>query len=290
MFGYVTPCKMELKIKDYQMFKSYYCGLCLSIKNNYGNIPRLVLNYDMTFLAILLDSLNNSKVTFKKGGCITHPLKKRVFIINNDYLDYAAFCNVALAYYKLVDNVNDDNSVKSRFFSIILKKYFNKIPENLKTHVEYIKSKLEELSSLEDNCKSSNIDELCHPFADLTGFIISSYNTEKNHTLYWLGYNLGKWIYICDAYDDLQKDMKDNKFNAINSIFNTNNLCYDKFNENIKNRIDFLLTTCAQQCLNYLSQLQLKKNKAILYNILQYGLMQKMDTIFKRSEENEKSL
>lgn len=59
MFGYVFPCKMELKIKDYEKFKSYYCGLCLSLKNNFGNLPRLSLNYDMTFLSILLDDYND---------------------------------------------------------------------------------------------------------------------------------------------------------------------------------------------------------------------------------------
>ncbi|WP_322392425.1 DUF5685 family protein, partial [Clostridium perfringens] len=54
MFGYVTPLKAELKVKDFTKFRSYYCGLCFELKNNAGNIPRMVLNYDMTFLAILI--------------------------------------------------------------------------------------------------------------------------------------------------------------------------------------------------------------------------------------------
>src|SRR3712207_3590877 len=84
MFGYVFPNKMELKIKDYEKFKAYYCGLCLSIKKNFGNLPRISLNYDMTFLAILLDSLNNTKINCLKGSCIAHPMKNRLFIINNE--------------------------------------------------------------------------------------------------------------------------------------------------------------------------------------------------------------
>ena len=91
MFGYVFPYKMELKIKDYEKFKAYYCGLCLSLKNNFGNLPRLSLNYDMTFLAILLDSLDKTKTHYNNHTCIVHPIKKRIFVVNNKALDYAAF-------------------------------------------------------------------------------------------------------------------------------------------------------------------------------------------------------
>ena len=100
MFGYVTPCKMEMKIKDFEKFKAYYCGLCNSIKNTYGQLPRITLNYDMTFLAVLLDSLGDNKSNFTKFSCAIHPLKKRLMINNNLALDYAAFCNTTLAYYK----------------------------------------------------------------------------------------------------------------------------------------------------------------------------------------------
>src|SRR5690242_13659370 len=127
MFGYVTPCKMELKIKDYEKFKSYYCGLCKSIKINIGNIPRAALNYDMTFLAILLDSLDNSKSIYTKQRCAIHPLRKKVILKDNDYLSYAAFCNVILSYYKLLDNINDDNSIKSKIFSLFFKNYLKKV-------------------------------------------------------------------------------------------------------------------------------------------------------------------
>ena len=103
MFGYVLPCKMELKMKDYEIFRSYYCGLCIAIKNNYGNLPRLVLNYYMTFLAILLDALNSDDRSVVNNTCIAHPIKKRTKIINNEAINYGAFANVVLAYYKLRD-------------------------------------------------------------------------------------------------------------------------------------------------------------------------------------------
>lgn len=79
MFGYVTPCKMELKIKEYEKFRAYYCGLCKTIKKRLWWIARITINYDMTFLGILLDSLEDNKNTFTKVHCIIHPIKKKSY-------------------------------------------------------------------------------------------------------------------------------------------------------------------------------------------------------------------
>lgn len=291
MFGYVTPCKMELKVKDFEKFKAYYCGLCKSIKKNYGNIPRMTLNYDMTFLAILLDSFQDKKCEFENQSCVVHPTGKKVVIINNNAIDYAAFCNVSLAYYKLLDDVWDDNSIKSKAYSSILKSYINKVPEQLNLLQSKIEEKLKELYFLEKNAKGKNIDELSNPFAELTGIILSSFNETYRDKLYWLGYNLGKWIYIIDAFDDLEKDIQKNKFNALNAAYNSSNLPYNEFYDNIANRVDFLLVSCAANCYESLEGMDLKKNEDIIKNILQFGLMEKMDKVFKRSvNEYEKSI
>jgi hypothetical protein len=223
-----------------------------------------------------------------------HPLKKRLFVINNKALDYAAFCNVALAYFKMTDDVQDDNSIISKFSAFCLKGYFNKFPDELKKQTNYIKNKLNELYLLEfDKNKELSLDIISHPFAELTGFIISSYCEDSLYkdNLYWLGYNLGKWIYIIDAFDDLEDDMKKNKFNAINHIFNKENCTYEVFSNFISSGIEFTLLSCASSCFNYLEKLDIEKNRDLLYNILQFGLMEKMDKFFKRSEsENEKSI
>jgi len=287
MFGYVTPCKMEMKIKDYEKFKAYYCGLCNSIKNNFGNLPRLALNFDMTFLAVLLDSLSDTKYNFVEFKCLVHPLKKRLMINDNAVIDYAAFCNVTLAYYKLMDDVQDNKTMKSKVFSLFLKGYLTKSEAAFTDVINYTKEKLLLLNTLESGHKDMGIDELSDVFADLTGFIISFYYKETSFKddLYWLGYNLGKWIYIIDAYDDLENDIKSNSFNAINSLLNTDNLDFKSFSTLIKPRIDFILVTCAEQCLTYLHNLPLIKNKDILYNILELGLMERMDKVFNKSNK-----
>ena len=284
MFGYVTPCKMELKIKDYEKVKAYYCGLCRAIKYNYGNFPRLALNYDMTFLAIFLDSFNEYEPRYIKSSCILHPIKKRIFIIENTSLDYTAFLNTALSYYKLIDNIRDDNSLKSKALSLPMKKYLRKIPSELKGTETLIKKKLDELYKLEGNNSLDNLDSLSHSFGELTGEIILSFWKDKGdkNRIYNLGYNLGKWIYIIDAFDDLEKDMKDNKFNAINSVLNKTNIPYNEFVGSVKGRIEFILTSYARECAEDLAHLTIRKNEEILFNIFNYGLLEKIDSVFSK--------
>lgn len=291
---------MELKVKDFEKFKAYYCGLCRAIKQNYGNLPRAVLNYDLTFLGILLDSLQDIKCNFKVTRCFVHPVKKRLMIVDNKSLKYAAACNVTLAYFKLLDNVLDDKSALSKILSLFLKNYLkNENSVDFSKQTAYIRSSLEKLTAIERG-ENHSFDEVCDPFADLTGYLISSYLDDSfvmedkdscRESIYWLGYNLGKWIYIIDAWDDLEKDIKEKKFNVINKFFNPDNLPYDVLKQNLEGKIDFLLTTCASNCMDNLSVLPLKKNQDILNNILQFGLMEKMDIVFKRSEiDHAKSL
>jgi hypothetical protein len=292
MFGYVTPCKMELKVKDYEKFNAYYCGLCLAIKETFGHIPRFTLNYDMTFLAILLDGLNEDKIQYKKSICIAHPLNKKPKVIDNDALKYAAFCNVALTYFKLLDNYNDNNSKISKLLSKFLKKYVKISDGRKKEIIDYMEAKLNLLSKMENSKDPINIDEISDIFADLTGYIISKYYKEDDNTsLYWLGYNLGRFIYLIDAYDDLKEDMENHKFNAIEKAFNSEKLIFEEFIETIRERIEFNLILSAESCAASLENLPLKKNKELLSNILQLGLMEKIESIkIKECKKHEKSI
>ncbi len=293
MFGYVMPYKLELKIKDYEMFKAYYCGLCIAIKNNFSNLCRLSLNYDMTFLGILLDSLATEKHNYEVTTCIAHPFKKKPKVINNNALDYAAFCNVALVYHKLLDDYNDDNALNKKILSMYLKKFIEKENLDLKPLLENIESNISKLTEYEKSTEYISIDELSHSFADLTGFLIAFYYRDKDFhdDLYKLGYNLGRWIYIIDAYDDLEDDMKKNKFNAINKAFNTDSLSYEELIEAQRDRIEFNLMMSASTTVDALNNLPLEKNSDLLFNILQLGLMNKIETIKSRSDKkDEKSI
>jgi len=173
-----------------------------------------------------------------------------------------------------------------------LKKYIKISDEHKKEIIDYMKTKLDLLSKMENSKESINIDEISDIFADLTGYIISQYHKQEDNTnLYWLGYNLGRFIYLIDAYDDLKEDMENHKFNAIEKAFNSEKLTFEEFIETIRERIEFNLILSAESCAASLENLPLKKNKELLTNILQLGLMEKIESIkIKECKKHEKSI
>lgn len=285
MFGYVTPCKMELKVKDYEKFKAYYCGLCQNIKSNYGNFPRLLLNYDMTFLGILLSALDE-EVKYKKVYCLRHPSRKMVVAYGSSALDYAAKANYELVLYKMKDDVQDDGG----FIKKLLHLFYTQIKKN-DVKIPFPESELnlylKELDSLEVDSAYESLDEISEPFAKLTGVILSHYKSsnESNEILYNLGYNLGKWIYIIDALDDCYNDFKKGSKNPLIKLYGSDFLKNKELYDKIKIEIDFNLTLCANACLDAFKRLQIKGDKGLIENILQMGLLEKMDLVYTRSEE-----
>lgn len=295
MFGYVTPLKPELKIREYNQFKSYYCGVCFAIKNLYGNIPRMTLNYDMTFLALLLDGLIKEDLNIELKRCIAHPDKKKPVILNNTAINYAASMNVSLIYYKLLDDINDDNSLKSKFSLLFMKPYHKSFPDSIVKINSVIEKNLNKLSSLEKTKDFKFIDEICDPFSIIVGTILKEFpyelkndSKELREQLYLFGYSLGKWIYLMDALDDLEEDMKNNKFNPINFLYNKDNLPYKEFLDNIKQRLEFSIFNCAYTCKEILDSLPLNRNKDILENIINLGMMDKYIKVTNKCRNKKK--
>ena len=293
MFGYVTPLIDELKVRDFNLFKYYYCGLCLHIKERFGNIPRMTLNYDMTFLGVLLDSLSKDEPNFKIIKCISHPTQKRSIVINNNALSYAADINLSLFYYKLLDDIKDDNKIKSKLYATSLCLYTKKFDKSIYAINELIKNRLSELSTFEKEKSFSSIDEVSHPFSDIVGNILKNYpyslfedGNNLRDDLYNFGYALGKWIYIIDALDDLKEDIEKNKFNPINQLYNKENLPFEKLHTIVKPKIEFIILNCSYNCREYLKKLPIKRNKDILYNIIELGMIKKYITIVNNYGQN----
>ena len=294
MFGYITPLKPELKIKDFAKFRSYYCGLCFHLKSNAGNIPRIALNYDMTFLAVLLDSISLTEPTVEIKRCFMHPLEKKPVIINNEALSFSASINIALYYYKIKDDIYDDKDLKSIILEKILKPYFKKASSITKIN-SLIESNLKDLSDFEKNKNFNFIDEIAHPFSNIVGIILKEYpfklvndSEELRNNLYNFGYTLGKWIYLIDAFDDLEDDIKNKKFNPINHLYNKENYSFNELLPLIKERLEFSILNCSYNCNEILKSLPLKRNEDILKNILELGMMDKYLKISNNTCENKK--
>lgn len=131
MFGYVVVNKPELKIKEFDIYKGYYCGLCNSLHKRHGIIGQLTLTYDMTFLALLLSSLYEPEVTDEMHRCVIHPAKKHR-MISSKFTDYTADMNIILAYHKAKDDWNDERNILKLAFSKLLKIKTITIPKRSK--------------------------------------------------------------------------------------------------------------------------------------------------------------
>lgn len=287
MFGYITPFKNELKIKDLESFRAYYCSICANIKNKFGNLPRLGLNYDTTFFAVLLDSLSPNTNEIISTPCIRHPLSKRDFIASSNAVDYASDLNICLLYYKILDDTIDDNSISSKILLKAIKPYYKKVTFNNISNI--LDKNLSTLNEMEKSNKTYLLDEICHPFSNLIGEILKTYPFEINedsedtrNKLYVFGYTLGKYIYLIDALDDLKKDMHNLNFNPIENSYNTNNLPYDELIKKIKSSIDFNLISLISNCSEQLEMLPLTKNKNIIKNVINLGLIDVYINIFTK--------
>ena len=119
MFGYVVINKPELKFKEFDIYKGYYCGLCHTLKKRYGLRGQFTLTYDMTFLSMLLTALYEPEVFQEQHRCMAHPTKKHL-MISSKYTDYVADMNVLLAHFKAIDDWKDDHNVVILAFSKLL--------------------------------------------------------------------------------------------------------------------------------------------------------------------------
>lgn len=221
MFGYVTICEPELKMKDYRKYKAYYCGLCRALKERYGVAGQITLTYDMTFEIILLTSLYECKTNLEEHKCKVHPVKKQSMLLS-DVSGYAADMNILLAYYHLEDDWKDEKKLAAFAGTKTLKAKALKIENKYKRQSKVIKESLKKLSELEkENC--SNIDYVAGCFGKVTEEIFVYKEDIWEPYLRKLGFYLGKFIYIMDAYDDIEKDIKTGNYNPLKNIYKNQN-------------------------------------------------------------------
>ena len=207
MFGYVVINKPELKFKEFDIYKGYYCGLCHTLKKRYGLRGQFTLTYDMTFLSMLLTALYEPEVFQEQHRCMAHPTKKHL-MISSKYTDYVADMNVLLAHFKAIDDWKDDHNVLKLAFSKLLK-WDN---SDYKQKADDIVHLLDELNRCEHK-NEQGIDVVSGIFGKIMAILFVPVNDCWSATLERMGFFLGKYIYILDAYKDLEKDIKKNSYN-----------------------------------------------------------------------------
>ena len=221
MFGYIKPYVPQLLVVEHELYKATYCGLCRTMGKTTGCFSRFSLNYDFVFLALMRMVVNKEEITLNNRTCIAHPFKKRLMVEINDTLKYSAKISTILTRLKLEDNVADSHGISKLFAKIagVVSIFLKKTDENLKELEGEARSYIKELSDLEKE-NTDSIDTVADTFGKLLGSMSAhGYEGDTRDTMYKIGYHLGKWVYVIDAIDDMEKDIKKKSFNVIVNSF-----------------------------------------------------------------------
>lgn len=260
MFGYVGPNWKELSPDQQNRYSGVYCGICRRIRYQSGQLSRLSLRYDMAFLALLLMSLYEPEESSGPSACILHPIKKRPWV-DNTYIRYAADMNVALAYYKCMDDWQDDGSYTARFMAGTLGDRYPQIRERYPRQCDAIARCIAELSQLErQGC--TDPDAPANVFGSLMGELLVYQEDLWATTLRQMGMALGRFVYLMDAAEDHREDARRGRYNPFNAMG-----C-----EADPTRWEEYLVLAMGSCTLAYERLPLVQDKALLDNILYSGV------------------
>lgn len=293
MYGYVLPNKENINRQDHIMFQSLYCGICLAIKSDYGNIPRLTTNYDITVLGLIAIEALCPQVEFETKRCIADPRKKGV-VKRSDFMSRLAAVNILLTYYKAVDDVIDSGG-KKKLMRRLLKKPYNKAKQLLPQADSIIAYGYARLRRMEkDNVAS--IDRVCDCFASLLAELIGDFIKEKRDSgemsasdyenYCRMCYNIGKFVYLADALDDIDKDVKKKNYNPFAAAYpDYRRGKRREFIDAHGDEIKFHFTAAINRAIECSNALVFTQVNDLLRNVLYEGLRKKADQLFAADKQ-----
>ena len=276
MFGYINVDQNELKLKDFERYHAYYCGVCRGLKENCGQRARMTLTYDMTFLAVLLSGLYEAEDREEEHKCITHPFTKKKVIIN-PYTEYAADMNLMLVYQNLMDDWLDDHNHASFRAARSMEKAYARLAKKYRRQAAAIDGYLLKLHRAEQD-SASDIDLA----AGLTGKLMQEIFVREediwSDDLRRMGFFIGKFIYLMDAYDDVDKDLASGSYNPFRNMAQE-----EGFEEKAKE----ILVMMAAEAARAFERLPIIENVDILRNILYCGMWVRYSQIQKNKKDKQ---
>ena len=211
MFGYICVNEQELKLREYTAYRGFYCGLCRNLHLRYGRIAQLMLNYDLTFLAILMTGLYEPQQQMTQHRCIPHPVMKHLHI-ENEAVSYAADMCVMLSWQKLADDWKDERKYPQLAAATLLKKAYRKLRTEYPRQARALEKNIRLLSEAEKEGRT-DIDYVAGLTGRFLGEIFVWKEDEWQNDLREMGFYLGKFIYLMDAIEDVEKDRKRGSYN-----------------------------------------------------------------------------
>ncbi len=279
MFGYINVNRKELSEENQQIYQSYYCGLCQELKEKYGAKGQVLLNYDMTFLIVLLTGLYEPEDRTERFTCALHPTRKRT-ASGNEITGYAAAMNVLLAYHNLVDDWKDEKKYTRRTMAGMLRRDYGKIRQEYPRQTEAVERYMESLAGYERE-NESNIDLVAGLTGEMLGEIFAWKQDEWYSELKTLGFYMGKYIYLMDAYEDLDKDEKHGSYNPLIKLRR------DSGND-FETLCRLMMTSMMAECAKSFERLPILLHADILRNILYSGVWTKYEYLQLKKKKKVK--
>ena len=296
MFGYVNINPKELKGKEVDRYQAFYCGFCRKLKSHYGVLGQMTLSYDMTFLILLLTALYEPDTKCVKSRCVLHPFKARE-TFDNEYVSYACDMNIMLSYYKCLDDWEDEKKVTRYLLSVLLKGKNEKVSRQYEQKAKIIYDNLKAIQECEKEQKKEGSKELSEEYlldtaAGYFGNIMEELflyrKDEWEVELRQMGFYLGKFLYLMDAYEDMEKDLKTGNYNPVLTLYQKAYPCYNKINyvPEFEERMKAILSMMMAECAKAFERLPILEDVQILRNIIYSGVWSRYEGILEKRKKN----
>jgi len=284
MFGYVKPDTPYLYMKDDTLYKALYCGICKSIGKCAGQCARMTLTYDIAFMSAVIHNLTKTDVSIKREHCIIHPITKRPIAKPDDISITLGALNVILTYFKIQDDINDNG--RGRGLKLLFKGGFKRCAKRNPELVEIVKRNYEELYELE-KAKESSIDKIAHPFSKLLAELSDSLLKDcKNQFTYQYFYNFGKWIYLIDALDDYDKEIKKGNYNPFYCAYGAKS--YAELKAGFGEEISFIMGATLNGIQENFNNLKFGFNADLIRNISVRGTVETTKKVLLKEQKDSK--
>ncbi len=278
MFGYIEANAAVLTDEQLKRYRGCYCGLCRSLKERHGQLSRVTLSFDMTFLVMFLNSMYEPEEVSGEGRCGIHPLKKRSYW-SSSFTDYAADMNVALAYHNCLDDWKDDRNALRYAQAKALEARYKAIMQQWPRQCEAIERCISTLSEIEKS-GTEDPDAGANCFAELMGELFVCVDEPVwSERIRLFGQALGRFIYMMDACVDLEKDKKRGRYNPLIQKGKEDLTEEDK---------QLILKMLVGECTRIFELFPLLQDLDIMRNILYSGVWQQYAMALKKNKEDAK--
>ncbi|NLK02072.1 MAG: hypothetical protein GX314_03270 [Clostridiaceae bacterium] len=276
MFGYIRPDKPELLMREFARFRACYCGICKTISERHGQIPRLAVSYDLTFLALLLLALSADDAVVAPETCILNPFKKKPILRDHIALSFSADMAVLLTWLKAQDDAADEKKIRGRVLSLGLASAGKRVLTVYPELGETISCGIKELTAAETGIPDPAVAEkfssiLAEIFAEGAQQVIPVLSDEIVQALTIAGARLGCWAYLIDAIDDLEKDLHNNEWNPFAGLSV----------EAAREQADSMLIIEEVELDRIFALLPYERDGTIIYNVIVRGLPAVRQTVMR---------